>query len=34
MKNGTSWEKKEGVCLDEEKEDHGDQKIMGINGIT
>jgi hypothetical protein len=24
-KNGTSWGKKEGVCLNEEKEDHGDQ---------
>ena len=25
MRNGASWEKKEKVCTDEEKEDHGDQ---------
>ena len=25
MRNGVSWKKKEGVCLDEEKEEHGDQ---------
>ena len=25
MRNGTSWEKKEKACIDEEKEDHGDQ---------
>jgi len=24
-KNGTSWGKKEGVCLNEEKEEQGDQ---------
>jgi hypothetical protein len=25
MRNGVLWEKKEEVCLAEEKEDHGDQ---------
>jgi IS1 family transposase len=25
MRNGVSWEKKEEVCLDEEKDEHGDQ---------
>ena len=25
MRSGASWEKKEKVCTDEEKEDHGDQ---------